>query len=132
MEKKQQKFSIGYFVLALAIILALQVFLTARDVETLNYSQFKQLVRQGQVSDLVISETAIRGNIRPQGLKEILPEERLAALPEDVRTGQRPLGFNVVRIEDPELVGELEKAGIQFRGEVTSEWLSILLSGSQT
>ncbi len=128
MEKKQQKFSIGYFVLALAIILALQAFLTSRDVETLTYSQFKQLVREGLVSDVVISESVVRGNIRPQGLKAVLTEERLPALPQDVVTGQRLLSFNAIRVEDPELVTELEKAGIQFRGEVTSEWLSTLLS----
>jgi cell division protease FtsH len=33
-----------------------------------------------------------------------------------------------VRVEDPELVPELEKAGIAFKGEVSNEWLPTVLS----
>jgi cell division protease FtsH len=38
------------------------------------------------------------------------------------------LPFTVVRVEDPELISDLEQAGVEFKGEVTNEWISTVLS----
>ncbi|MGH7826913.1 MAG: ATP-dependent zinc metalloprotease FtsH [Candidatus Binatia bacterium] len=128
MEKRQQRFSIGYFILALVIILALQTYFASPEVETIGYSQFKSLVKERQISDLVITDTTIRGEIKPEGIKQAIPAERLKALDEEFREGEKPLPFVTVRVEDPELISELEAGGVPFKGEVTSEWLTTLLS----
>ena len=49
MEKRQQQFSIGYFIVALGAIFALQFFLVHAPVATLGYSQFKALVKKAKV-----------------------------------------------------------------------------------
>jgi len=82
MGKWQQQFSIGYFVVALILLFALQTYFAAPRVETISYSQFKTLVKKGLVSNVVIGEKVIRGDIKPEGLKEVLSAEHLKELNE--------------------------------------------------
>jgi cell division protease FtsH len=128
MQKWQQQFSIGYFVVALVLLFALQTFFASSHVETITYSQFKGLAKKGLVSKVVVGEKTIRGEIKPEGLNEVLPAERLKAWNEQNKEAKTPLPFTVVRVEDPELISDLEKGGVQFNGEVTNEWLSTVLS----
>src|SRR5215831_12027002 len=128
MGKWQQQFSIGYFVVALILLFALQTYFAAPRVETISYSQFKTLVKKGLVSNVVIGEKVIRGDIKPEGIKEVLSAERLKELNEKDKEAKTPLPFTVVRVDDPELTLDLEHAGVQFNGEVTNEWVATLLS----
>jgi cell division protease FtsH len=128
MDKRQQTLSIGYFVVLLAALFALQTFLTAARDETISYSQFKVLVKKGLVSNIVIGEKAIRGEIKPEGIKEAVSPERLKTLGDEIKSGKKSLPFVVVRVEDPELVTDLEKGGVTFKGEVSSDWLPAVLS----
>jgi cell division protease FtsH len=127
MKKWQQQFSIGYFVIALILLFALQTFFASPHVETITYSQFKALAKKGLLSNVVIGEKIIRGEIKPEGVKEVLPAERLKALNEQNKEAKTSLPFTVVRVEDPELISDLEKGGVQFKGEVTNEWLATVL-----
>src|SRR5262245_13873911 len=128
MGKWQQQFSIGYFVIALILLFALQTYFAAPRIGTITYSQFKTLVKKGLVSNVVIGEKVIRGDIKPEGLKEVLSPERLKELNEKDKEAKTPLPFTVVRVDDPELTRDLEQAGGQFKGEVTNEWVATLLS----
>src|SRR5256884_521646 len=128
MEKRQQQFSIGYFILAILIIFGLQTYFAAPPVETLNYSEFKNLVTKGQVSNLVLGEKAIRGEIKPEAVKTAVSPERLKSLGNEFKEGKKALPFVVVRVEDPGLTAELEKARVPFRGQVSSTWLPAILS----
>ncbi|MDH3443751.1 MAG: ATP-dependent zinc metalloprotease FtsH [Deltaproteobacteria bacterium] len=128
MEKRQQQFSVSYFLVALGVIFALQFLLVSRSVETLGYSQFKTLLKRGLVTNLIISEKSIRGDVMPEGLKEALSAERYALLQKDIEEERKSVPFVVVRVEDAQLIADLEAAKIPFKGEVTSEWLTTLLS----
>jgi cell division protease FtsH len=128
MEKRQQQFSILYFIIAIGMIFALQFLLVHPSVETLDYSEFKTLVKKGLVSNLVISEKTIRGDVKPGGIGEVLSGERWGGLDKAAQEGKKTVSFVVVRVEDSALIGELEAAGIPFKGEVTSDWLPTLLS----
>jgi cell division protease FtsH len=125
MKQNQQTFSIWYFIVALLILLVMQTYLPTYRAETITYSQFKSLVKQGLVTDLVIEQTTIRGNIKVEGMKQIFSQQKLKEI--EYR-GESAYPFAVVRIEDPGLAAELEQAGISFRGEVTSNWLPTVLS----
>jgi cell division protease FtsH len=124
-EQKQQEFSIWYFALTFLILMALQYFLVRPHIELISYSQFKSLVKQGLVTDLVVEEGSVHGNIKPEAMKQVFSEEKLKQLNYD---GKSAYPFTTVRVEDPTLTTELEKAGIPFRGEVTSNWLPTVLS----
>lgn len=125
MEKKQRDFSIWYFLVAVILMIGIQHFLANPQWEPVPYSRFKALVKKGMVSDLVIAEKTVRGNIKGQAVKEILSPDRLKQIGHD---GEKDLPFIAVRVEDPGLITELEEAAIPFRGEVSSGWLSTILS----
>jgi cell division protease FtsH len=124
-EKKQQQFSIWYFVVAAILLIGVQNFLANPQWEPVPYSKFKALVKKGMVTELIIAEKTIRGNIKGEVVKEILSPDRLKEIGHD---GKRDLRFIAVRVEDPGLIAELEEAGIPFRGEVSSGWLATILS----
>ncbi len=127
MDKWKQQLSIGYFVVALLMLFLLQYYFAAPKVETIGYSEFKALAKKGLVTNLVINEQTIRGEVKPEGVKEVLSAEQLKSRGEDKEV-KSALPFVTVRIEDPDLVNDLEAAGIPFRGEVISQWLPTLLS----
>ncbi|HEY3150588.1 MAG TPA: ATP-dependent zinc metalloprotease FtsH [Candidatus Binatia bacterium] len=127
MDKWKQQLSIGYFVVALLMLFLLQYYFTAPKVETIGYSEFKALVKKRLVTNLVMNEQTIRGEVKPEGVKEVLSAEQLKSRGEDKEV-KSALPFVTVRIEDPDLVKDLEAAGVPFRGEVISQWLPTLLS----
>jgi cell division protease FtsH len=127
MDKRKQQFSIGYFIVALLMLFLLQYYFAAPKVETIGYSQFKSLVKKNLVTNLVVNEQTIRGEIKPEGVKEVLSAEQLKSREEAIKEDSA-LPFVTVRIEDPDLVTELEEAGVPFKGEVVSQWVPTLLS----
>jgi cell division protease FtsH len=124
MEAKQ-KFSVGYVVATVIAIIALQAIVFAPHTETLTYSEFKTLLRNGKVSDLVLDKPVITGTLPAEGLEGLLPKEKLEDLK---RYGGGAQRFTTARIEDPGLVAELEAANVKFTGRMENTWLSALLS----
>jgi len=124
-DKSKQDFSIAYFMVALAMIFVLQYALLTKQVETISYSQFKALIKKGQVAELVVRDKTISGAIKVEGLREIFSPEKINELGDGAK---KPLPFVVVRVEDAQLTAELEAAGVPFKGEVTSDWLPTILS----
>src|SRR5512144_2121914 len=118
--KQQEQFSIWYFLITLVMLMAMQYFFLSSPVERIPYSQFKSLVKNGLVTDLIIEQDAIRGNIKAEGMKQVFSEEKLKQIGYD---GKGTYPFTTIRVEDAGLTAELEDAGIPFRGEVTSNWL---------
>src|SRR5204863_5842376 len=85
------------------------------NVRTIPYSEFKDYVHRGQVSDCVIREDVIEGRIRPQ----------TNAVPQKADSSE-PIVFRTGRVEDPKLTEELEKAGIKFIGARQNSWLQLI------
>jgi cell division protease FtsH len=71
------------------------------------YSEFKALVRGGQVAEVAVGDTHIRGVLKKA-------EEGQAA-------------FSTTRIDDPKLVEDLEQSGVKYSGELVSRWLPEIL-----
>jgi len=90
--------------------------------------RFADLFCRSSSRNVVIGEKVIRGDIKPEGIKEVLSAERLKELNEKDKEAKTPLPFTVVRVDDPELTSDLEQAGVQFKGEMTNEWVATLLS----
>src|SRR6266511_4349207 len=128
MEKKQQRFSIGYFILVFIIIMMVQNYFASPHTQTITYSQFKDLVQKGLVENMSIGEKIIHGSIKGAGVKEVFPPEKLKDAPSEVKEGKKPHPFNTIRVEDPGLTDELNKARILFQGELSSNWISTILS----
>jgi cell division protease FtsH len=89
-----------------------------QHVETLPYSQFRNLVDQKKVKDLVIASNNISGLVA----EEVLKDEKLKP------QGNGWHNFTTTRVEDPELTNDFRKNGIEFKGKVESNWVIGLLS----
>jgi cell division protease FtsH len=99
-----------WYVLGFLLLLALgnAFFFSLQSGQTISYSQFKSLVRDGKVQEVTVAEDRIRGQLKQA------PEK-----------GSR--NFTVVPIEDPNLVPELEKSGVNITGEVPNRWMAEVL-----
>jgi cell division protease FtsH len=71
------------------------------------YSEFKQLLRSSQVSEVTVGETVIRGTLKRE------------------QNGSR--SFSSTRIEDDKLLAELDQHGVKYSGELVSRWLPEVL-----
>lgn len=108
--KKPQQISLGYVIMAFVALLAMQVIIAPR-AQFITYSEFKAYLNKEQIQRVVISDTVIRGTLRPNPIQE----------------GQ-PRTFRTARIPDPNLVQELQERGVTFSGQYTSPFLKTLLS----
>ena len=107
----KQKFNIWFWVAALLGLLAVQyaVVNVARPVATIPYSQFQQLLNEGKVAEVGVSDRFLEGT-----LKEALPG------------GQTR--FSTTRVEPAEFAEELSRHGVRYTGQVESNFLPMLLS----
>ena len=102
---KKTHFTIWYFVIAFLIILLIQNYIMSRKAEDIiSYSEFKELLRTEKIKELTINPETINGE-RETGAK-----------------------FQTVRVEDPELVKELEAHHVKYTGKVESKWLTNIIS----
>ena len=108
--KNQHKFSLGYFLAALALMLVLQ-FLFAPQASQISYGQFKKYLYEDKIARVLISDTLIRGTLKPEAVDK-----------------GATTNFTVVPVSDPNLVKELEARGVDFRGQYESPFFKMLLS----
>ncbi len=105
---KKTNFTIWYFVIAFLIILLVQNYIVTRRAEdVVPYSEFKESLRGGKIKDLTITQESISG-------------ER------ETENGLRR--FQTIRVEDPDLVKELEHYHVKYTGKTDSKWLTGILS----
>jgi cell division protease FtsH len=101
-----------WYGLALLLLLGVaQLYFMAQGGRTLLDSEFKALVRSGDVAEGTIGDQSLRGTLK-------------AADPKDPKQGQ---AFTVNRVEDPKLAEDLEAKGVKFTGEPMNRWLPDLL-----
>ncbi len=107
------------FAILLVVMALLEVFfLLSSPAQDIPYSQFKKLVQGGQVADLKIGATTIQGTRL----------DTTTSPPADTSAPAQPQHFTTTRVEDPNLVAELEAHGIAFSGQADSSWALTLLS----
>ena len=114
--------------LLLAAILVFVVFhelsLFPSPARELPYSEFKQLVLKKQVADLKIGTNTIHGSL----LEGAVPAPPVEPAPLVPSTQPAPHQFTTYRVDDPNLVAELEARGIAFSGQADTGWFTNLLS----
>ncbi|MFL6819621.1 MAG: ATP-dependent zinc metalloprotease FtsH [Bradyrhizobium sp.] len=106
---KQTRFNVGYAVIALIAFAFVQYVVSrANQIAPLPYSEFQNLLRQGKVDSVAVSDRFIQG-----ALKEPLPG------------GQKQ--FFTTRL-DQEFASELDKYGVRYTGQIESTLLRDILS----
>ncbi|GIK99131.1 MAG: ATP-dependent zinc metalloprotease FtsH [Alphaproteobacteria bacterium] len=108
MDKKVQ-FNLWYVVAAiLGVILLQDLFIQSQQVRSIPYSEFEAHLKDGRVSEVVVTPNQIQGVLKPSG-------------------GEGEQRFVTNRVE-PELAGQLEQYGVTYAGAQESTFLRDLLS----
>jgi len=107
--EKQHKFSVGYFLVGIWLVLLLQNLLAGIfAVKTISYSDFLRHLREGRVMEAAVTERQIQGTMRTED------------------TG-REVHFRTVRV-DPETSALLDQHKVPYGGALESTLLRDLLS----
>ncbi|QQO20779.1 ATP-dependent zinc metalloprotease FtsH [Bradyrhizobium diazoefficiens] len=106
---KNIRFNLGYAVAAIfAVFLIQHLISTASHVAVIPYSEYQQLLRQGKVDSVGISDRTVQGTLK-----------------EPLSNGKKQ--FVTTRV-DQDVAQELEKYNVRFTGQIESTFLRDLLS----
>jgi cell division protease FtsH len=128
---------IWYLVLMLLFLWFWQDALNQFAVRTIPYSQFKTYLVNHQVTEASVKQDEIVGRIVPRtpaptnALTAIItppPANRQPVGTNSISAAEEPFHFKTIRLEDPDLVKELQAAGAQYAG-VRLSFLSQFLLG---
>jgi cell division protease FtsH len=104
--KPKQNYSSIWIIIAILVVGAFFYhFLTIED-ETMLYSEFKSHLQEGRVAKVFIGEKTITGELT------------------STNSDKEPLTFTTVKVDDPDLVRELENHNVQYSGKEVRTWFS--------
>ena len=126
---KLARFSIWYFLATLLVFVILQNYLIGHRVQTVSYSEFRELVDKQGVKDLVVSSDTIDGKLTPAGVEFLAQQRQDPELVERIKQlGETEPAFSTVRMEDATLLERLDKQGVEYSARLEKTWLTSLLS----
>ncbi|WP_275185643.1 ATP-dependent zinc metalloprotease FtsH [Bradyrhizobium sp. CSA112] len=103
------RFNVGYAIAAIFTVFVIQYFIsTASQIAIIPYSEYQQLLKQGKVATVGISDRTVQGTLK-----------------EPLSGGQKQ--FVTTRV-DQETAQELEKYNVKFTGQIESTFVRDLLS----
>jgi cell division protease FtsH len=127
-----------YLPLVFLVLWIWQNLIYQATIQTIPYSEFKQYLARGEVSQVEVRETELLGQIVPKSAPSGTPspaaktpakatgeaavakvEKPMAARPANSARKEeatKPFFFRTVKVEDPDLVKDLQKAHVEFRG----------------
>jgi cell division protease FtsH len=108
--KPRAGLSLWYGLGLLLLLGVVQMYYMTPGGRSLPYSEFKTMVRNGDVVEVTISEQSIHGTLK-------------AGVGDDKQGRQ----FTTTRVDDPKLAEELEAKGVKYTGEAVNRWLPDLL-----
>jgi len=107
-EKKTKNFTFLYFIIAIIAIFMIHSYLSFRtEIKTIPYSEFKGLVSLNKISELTIDNEKIQGTMAQDDGKKVK--------------------FMTSRVEDPDLVKDLQKGNVRFSGSFENKIIRIIL-----
>ena len=107
-DKKTRNFTFLYFIIALVAIFFINSYLFTSEVKNIPYSDFKTYIDKGKVSDIVINNETIQGML-------VLDDGKKTKL-------------LTSRVDDPDLVKDLQKTNIKFSGQYENKIVKAIIS----
>jgi cell division protease FtsH len=107
-DKKTKNFTFLYFIIAFVAMIAINSYLFKAEVKNVPYSEFKELIAKGKISDIVIDTETLQGTL---------------TLDDGKKTK-----FLTSRVEDPDLVKDLQKYNIKFAGYYENKIFKAIIS----
>ena len=107
--KRESSFPIWVLLVAVVGGVLFYHFLTIQD-ETMLYSDFKEYLRLGKIQRIFIGDDSITGELKQRD------------------ANGKPLTFTTVKVDDPDLIRELETEGVEYSGKQGQTWISDVIS----
>lgn len=107
-DKKTKNFTFLYFIIAFVAMVAINSYLFKAEVKNVPYSEFKELIAKGKIGDIVIDTETLQGTL---------------TLDDGKKTK-----FLTSRVEDPDLVKDLQKYNIKFAGYYENKIFKAIIS----
>ena len=122
----QWRFFIIYFLVTLLVLWGWQELFERVSVRTIPYSEFKNYLARHEVTEAIIKENEIEGRIVPKPANGSPPAAEASPSPGETEHAEQPKAtpkegapfiFRTERVEDPQLVSELQAAGVKFAAQ---------------
>jgi cell division protease FtsH len=147
--ENRKKFSLSYYLLIFTSILFLEtIFFSGTAVKEIPYSKFRDLIQKDEIQSVIIEPDRIYGLKKIPNTKgksktgSAVSEEPSKFTPhqkhtpwyldfdklKNKRKQERDRQFMVVSLKDPQLLPDLQRHGIDYRGKIESHWLSHFIS----
>ena len=117
----QWRFAIGYFLLTLLVMWVWQELFTPVPLRTIPYSEFKKYLARHEVAEAVVRQDEIDGRIVPRAESQSKTAPAEPGAPVASRNGiqqapteTKPFLFRTVRVDDPDLVRDLQAGGVEY------------------
>ncbi|MFH0789594.1 MAG: ATP-dependent zinc metalloprotease FtsH [Pseudomonadota bacterium] len=115
--EKKTHFSIWYFVAAMVVLMAFQTYFLADQVGQVPYNEFKKLMKANKLTDIVIYDDLISGKVKAGEIEGLVSPETVKQLGK----GKGDFPFLTARVQDPDLVKDLESVGVKFTGKLENK-----------
>ncbi len=113
----QWRFSLWYLLVAFLLLVLWQQTFSQLAVRTIPYSDFKNYLAKGEVTECEVRDDEVTGKIEPKKPAETTGGKETSATNHVAQTAPaKPFLFRTVRVEDPKLVDELQKEGVRYGG----------------
>src|SRR6266478_4403428 len=137
----QTRWLVGYLIVMLLVTWGWQEFFGQFAVRTIPYSQFKAHLERREIVEAAVKQDEVVGRVVPLAAPQTnaappapilrAPETNMTEIPFGVRRAvaeTKPFLFRAVRVEDPDLVKELQAAGVEYSGTRPSALSQFLLA----
>src|SRR4051812_8135603 len=124
--RPQWKLPLWQIVFMLLLLWVWQDAITNYMVKTLSYSEFKEHLKRGEVTEAKLYPEQITGRIGLKGGTDTVAVRTTNSVAG--KTDENNFLFRAIRVEDPKLVEEMEKAGVKFTGSRPSFLSQFLLA----
>ncbi|NME67092.1 ATP-dependent zinc metalloprotease FtsH [Flammeovirga aprica] len=149
--KNRTKFSIWYFLSILGGMLFLEaLFFSGPNVKELSYNAFRDSIASGKIEHVVLADDKVYGKIKKtsnsilndtsavdssdinkrNGLWRIDANGKAAPWRIDYEKRREDLSrqFYVIKLDDPNLISDLQEANIDYKGIIENDWLGNFFS----
>ncbi|HAR94852.1 MAG TPA: cell division protein FtsH, partial [Deltaproteobacteria bacterium] len=106
-DNKTKSFTLFYIAAAFLVVIIIQSYLSTGDTKTIPYSEFRQELAKGKISEVTINSDTIQGTLSQDG------------------KGTR---FVTARVDDQDLVPELQKYNVKFTGQNENKFMRAIVS----
>ena len=121
--RKRVHFSLGYFLVVILLLMAVQNYIVNEEIEQIPYSEFKTWVADGKVAACKVRQDEITGTLKEPEGHEAADHDSDEKKDKKKDEKPEPQKFMTIRVSDPDLVKDLTAAGVKFSGTIDNDGL---------